>query len=546
IVVPEEAVFFEDHYYLVFDFQVSWEKAVAISESENGHLVTINNARENLFVSNLARERGLGVYWIGLTDEGTEGTFRWITGEPLIYQNWASGEPNNDADNEHFVETGTDGDGRWNDRRGGKLWPFVIEYDEFGGTPPTNVPSPTPTPTPLPELPNLVPAHLTQWDAPLVTSAVITSFLDVPPPLENRFTVGQEIYISWAITNDSRTAVSQPFMVGILVDGNLLMKFEVPRLDSRGVYRELNHLLVIDESGEHEVTMFIDINRVIAESDESDNTYATFPVWRSKADIVFVSDRDGNDEIYVMADDGADQTRLTFEPTFDGFPAWSPDATMIAFESSRDGNNEIYVMNADGSDQRNLTNHGDFDSAPTWSPDGSQITFVSSRDGGALEIYVMNADGSDQTRLTRNSAVDDFPSWSPSGSKIIFESDRDGDHNIYVMNPDGTKVERLTLKSSSDNHARVSPDGSKIAFVSDRSGNNEIYISTLRITELTRLTFADGNDSWPNWSPDSKEIVFYSDRDGVNNIFVFAADGSTRIALTGNKSSDTYPHWAPR
>ena len=545
IVVPKEAVFFEDHYYLVFDFQVSWEKAVAISESENGHLVTINNARENLFVSDLARERGLGVYWIGLTDEGTEGTFRWITGEPLIYQNWASGEPNNDADNEHFVETGTDGDGRWNDRRGGKLWPFVIEYDEFGGTPPTNVPSPTPTPTPLPELPNLVPAHLTQWDAPLVTSAVKTSFLNVPPPLEHRFTAGQEIYISWVITNDSPTAVSEPFMVGILVDGNLLMKFVVPRLDSRDVYRELNHLLVIDEPGEHEIAMFIDINGEVAESDEFDNEYFIYPIWQTQADIVFVSDRDGNDEIYVMAADGTDQTRLTFEPAFDGFPAWSPDGTMIAFESERDGNNEIYVMNADGSNQRNLTNRDAFDSAPTWSPDGSRITFISDRDGD-FDVFVMNADGSNQTSLTQDSAVDDFPSWFPDGSRIIFESNRDGDYEIYSMAPDGSGVLKLTNNFIADNHARVSPDGTKIVFKSDRDGNPEIYVRDLSSSKLIRLTFHDGNDFWPNWSPDSKQIVFYSDRDGANDIFVFAADGSTRAALTGNSSSDAYPHWSPK
>ena len=42
--------------------------------------------------------------------------------------------------------------------------------------------------------------------------------------------------------------------------------------------------------------------------------------------------------------------------------------TKIAFQSNRDGNEEIYVMNADGSEQTNLTNNPGFDTNPSWSP----------------------------------------------------------------------------------------------------------------------------------------------------------------------------------
>jgi dipeptidyl aminopeptidase/acylaminoacyl peptidase len=66
--------------------------------------------------------------------------------------------------------------------------------------------------------------------------------------------------------------------------------------------------------------------------------------------IAFISDRDGNNEIYVMNPDGSDQTRLTNNNYDDGAPAWSPDGTKIASNTNRDGNHEIYTMNADGSD----------------------------------------------------------------------------------------------------------------------------------------------------------------------------------------------------
>ncbi len=90
----------------------------------------------------------------------------------------------------------------------------------------------------------------------------------------------------------------------------------------------------------------------------------------------------------------------------------APAAGRIAFVSERDGNREIYVMNTDGSDQTNLTDDPADDGVPVWSPDGSRIAFVSDRDGNR-EAYVMNADGSGQTNLTDNPAVDGSPAWSP-------------------------------------------------------------------------------------------------------------------------------------
>ena len=79
----------------------------------------------------------------------------------------------------------------------------------------------------------------------------------------------------------------------------------------------------------------------------------------SNGKIAFVSQRDGNDEIYTMNADGSNVQRLTSDPigspNSDLSPTWSPDGTRIAFVSNRDGNYEIYVMNADGSNQQRLT-----------------------------------------------------------------------------------------------------------------------------------------------------------------------------------------------
>ncbi|MBU6998456.1 MAG: PD40 domain-containing protein, partial [Theionarchaea archaeon] len=97
----------------------------------------------------------------------------------------------------------------------------------------------------------------------------------------------------------------------------------------------------------------------------------------------------------------------------------------IAFVSSRDCDWEIKIMDSDGSNIRGLTDNFTYDSYPAWSLDGSMIAFVSDRDGN-YEIYSMDNNGEQVERLTYDPASDVSPAWSPDGTKIAFVSDRDG------------------------------------------------------------------------------------------------------------------------
>src|SRR6266498_4340630 len=49
---------------------------------------------------------------------------------------------------------------------------------------------------------------------------------------------------------------------------------------------------------------------------------------------------------------------------------------IIAFQSNRDGNNEIYLMNPDGTDQTRLTFDAGNDQRPDISPNGEQVVFA--------------------------------------------------------------------------------------------------------------------------------------------------------------------------
>lgn len=267
--------------------------------------------------------------------------------------------------------------------------------------------------------------------------------------------------------------------------------------------------------------------------------------------IAFVSDRDGDQEIYVMNADGSGLTNLTDSPAEDNRPVWSPDGSQIAFVSDRDGQRDVYLMNADGSSQTNLTNNSALDYLPAWSPDGSQIGFVSNRDGHP-DIYVMNADGTGQTNLTNDPAAEDSElAWSPDGSQIAFRSSRDGNPDtfnldIYLMNADGTAQTRLTDNPAWDQQAAWSPAGSQIAFVSGYPlGDDEVYLMNADGTGQTNLTNDPSSDGDPAWSPDGLLIAFGSDRDGNSEIYVVKPDGTGLTNLTSSSANDDdLPIWS--
>ena len=176
--------------------------------------------------------------------------------------------------------------------------------------------------------------------------------------------------------------------------------------------------------------------------------------------VAFVSNRDGNNEIYLMNADGTDQENLTKNPAEDGrgSHSWSPDGSKIAWVTNRDGNWEIYVMNADGSKPVNVTRSpaeegiGMF----VWSPDSRQIAFISTRDGNE-EVYIVNSDGTGSLNLSKNPAMDDVPLWSPDGRKVAFVSNRTGHDEIYVMDTDGRNQVQLTFTQTREDYPRWQP-----------------------------------------------------------------------------------------
>ena len=227
---------------------------------------------------------------------------------------------------------------------------------------------------------------------------------------------------------------------------------------------------------------------------------AESPSWSINNKIVFALDN----QLYTMDTNGGNVAMVSADGGATAIaglqPSWSPDGSRIVFVSEQDGNREIYVVNADGSNLLRLTDDANIDEDPEWSPNGAQIAFVTNRDGNR-EIYVMSADGSNPVRLTTNDTDDVYPSWSSDSTRIAFAADRDGNREIYIMNTDGSNAVRLTNNGVVDEQPTWTSNNSQIVFVSEQDGNREIYIMNADGSNTTRLTDNGAVDIQPDYKP---------------------------------------------
>lgn len=129
--------------------------------------------------------------------------------------------------------------------------------------------------------------------------------------------------------------------------------------------------------------------------------------------LAYRADCAGSGDIWLLDIETQTRTNLTADSdSTDRYPAWSPDGHKILFVSHRDGNQEIYIMDADGGNLQNLTNNPATDAQASWSPDGRFIIFISDRDGQD-DVWIMAVDGSRPTKLLSTGDAFNWPWWQP-------------------------------------------------------------------------------------------------------------------------------------
>ncbi len=204
----------------------------------------------------------------------------------------------------------------------------------------------------------------------------------------------------------------------------------------------------------------------------------------------------------------------------------------IVFSSTRDGVKGIYVMEDDGNNQTLLTESEELQPFPSsWSPDGKRILFKRRiRVHRAYTFFLMDPDGTNIRQLIENDNDSYFgkASFSPDGKFIVYDRDFSVDHkekySIEVLNIKTGETE-VILSDMNVTFCDWSPDGKHIIFTEPMSPGREgtVWIMGADGHKPRRLIpVANGAvavQRWcPRWSPDGNQIAFYQEEYVIENI----------------------------
>ena len=114
---PIDSIIYGNYIYELYDYNVDWQTAKKICEKKGGTLATIENNQENEALKNLMESGNKNEYWLGLTDIGNEGYWKWIDNNISNYSNWMLNNPENDLDIEDYAAI-SKSTGQWNDLKG--------------------------------------------------------------------------------------------------------------------------------------------------------------------------------------------------------------------------------------------------------------------------------------------------------------------------------------------------------------------------------------------------------------------------------------------
>jgi len=236
--------------------------------------------------------------------------------------------------------------------------------------------------------------------------------------------------------------------------------------------------------------------------------------WTNDGQIVFVSVESGNQDIWIMNEDGGNRRQLTFDKSVDESPTVSKDGKYIVFVSSRTGTPHIWRMNINGGELKQLTDKGG-ESFPQITPD-SQTVIYSLRTEGRPTLWKTSIEGGESVQLTKEQTH--WSAISPDGKTVACltrDSKLDAPIKLAVVSAeDGRFLREFELTGGAASPVltpsiRWMRDGQAISYMATKNGVSNIWLQTLTggqpktITDFT----ADKIFSF-DWSADGKKIVF--------------------------------------
>ena len=242
-------------------------------------------------------------------------------------------------------------------------------------------------------------------------------------------------------------------------------------------------------------------------------------------------------DLYTLPVDGGTATPLLTGPAFESQPRFSPDGTEIVFVSDRSGGQNLWVLSADGSDTTQITRGNDnLYTSPEWTPDGEYL--VASRTfsplGGAAKPWLFHRDGGSGIALIDEpdnlKAIG--PAFDPTGRYIyLARGTRDWNYDAAFPQYQLVRYDRetgrqatVTGRYGSGFRPAVSPDGGTLVY-----GTRHEDATGLRARDL-----ATGDERWLVYPVQRDDMESRATLDILPG-HAFTPDGSALIASYGGR-----------
>ncbi len=191
----------------------------------------------------------------------------------------------------------------------------------------------------------------------------------------------------------------------------------------------------------------------------------------------------------------------------DRWARWSPDGRKIAFISDRNGEDQVYLIDQDGLGKpEQLTT--DFEGmlyAPEWSPCGKRLAF-SDKNGKLYAITIEDKSLVEVAHEKRGSLRD--YAWSPNGGNLAFSlRDVSEFSSLYIWSLNDEKLHRITGQYADEYAPSWDPEGKYLFFLAARefapqissvewnyAGNRQVGVFALALRSDVPDLFAPESD----------------------------------------------------
>ncbi len=270
------------------------------------------------------------------------------------------------------------------------------------------------------------------------------------------------------------------------------------------VWKSTNNLYMISDNGgaPTQVTHFTD-GSLFYPSISSDGKVIVFEenfgLW--KLDVA--SGRASEVKIDISADDKSNNFRvLTVNGETDSYDL-SPSTLRAAIST----HGEVFTVATDRGDVTRVTNSYFRDTDPRWSPDGKWIAYVSDQTGRP-EVWVAGTDGMGVKKLSDSDSEKLSLNWMPDSKSLLYTT---SDHKLTMVNVETGQTHMLATNDSSGiSGVTVSPDGAWIAYSkADHDFRQHVYFISAAGGEEHRLPDALQFATYdPRFTVDGKKLIF--------------------------------------